>query len=139
MNTLELKTFLQRFKNTNVVSSNELPENFKLPLGLVINLSKNYEPGSHWVGLFINKNKQGYYMDSFGKPPIESIKKFIDENCDYFEYNKVRLQQYHSNVCGKYAALFICSCFRDINFYHSFNKNPFINDFNVNKFYEILK
>lgn len=36
-----------------------LPRNVKFPMGIVINLSNSNEGGTHWVSLFINKDREG--------------------------------------------------------------------------------
>ena len=61
-----------------VFSSNNLPskKNFTIPAAFIINLSPSHEPGSHWVGIYINKKRIGYYFDSYGYlPKIKSIIK----------------------------------------------------------------
>jgi len=50
-------------------------------LGIIFNLDKTGEPGSHWTSLFIDCTRQGqpklYYFDSTGKPPNKEIHDFI--------------------------------------------------------------
>ena len=44
-------------------------------LGIVFNLDKHNEPGSHWVALFSNfKDKTIYYYDSYATSPTKEIK-----------------------------------------------------------------
>jgi hypothetical protein len=48
--------------------------------GMVINLDPHDKPGSHWVSLYANFDKnQIYFFDSFGKKPRKKIKKFINK------------------------------------------------------------
>ena len=48
--------------------------------GMVINLDPHDKPGSHWVALYSNFEKnQIYFFDSFGKKPKKKIKKFINK------------------------------------------------------------
>jgi hypothetical protein len=48
--------------------------------GMVINLDTHDKPGSHWVSLYSNFDKnQIYFFDSFGKKPKKKIKKFINK------------------------------------------------------------
>jgi hypothetical protein len=60
--------------------------------GMVINLDPHDKPGSHWVSLYANFDKnQIYFFDSFAKKPREKIKKFINKITKYMydkKYNK---------------------------------------------------
>ena len=56
--------------------------------GMVINLDPHDKPGSHWVSLYGNFEKnQIYFFDSFAKKPRRKIKKFINKITKYM-YNK---------------------------------------------------
>ncbi len=56
--------------------------------GMVINLDPHDQPGSHWVSLYADLDKnQIYFFDSFGKKPRKKIKKFINKITKYM-YNK---------------------------------------------------
>ena len=56
----------------------ELINDGKTKVGLVINQDEHWKSGSHWVGLFIDFNKNAiYYFDSVGSPPLKLTKKFI--------------------------------------------------------------
>jgi hypothetical protein len=66
----------------------ELEEKGKTEIGMVINLDEHYKSGSHWVGLYINLEKnQIYYFDSTGAKPGSRIKKFATRVMRYM-YNK---------------------------------------------------
>ena len=60
--------------------------------GMVINLDPHDKPGSHWVSLYANFDKnQIYFFDSFAKKPRNKIKKFINKITKYMyntKYNK---------------------------------------------------
>jgi hypothetical protein len=61
-------------------------------IGMVINLDPHNKPGSHWVSLYANLDKnQMYFFDSFGKKPRKKIKTFINKITKYMyqkKYNK---------------------------------------------------
>jgi len=61
-------------------------------IGMVINLDPHNKPGSHWVSLYANLDKnQIYFFDSFGKKPRKKIKTFINKITKYMyqkKYNK---------------------------------------------------
>lgn len=60
--------------------------------GMVINLDPHDKPGSHWVALYTDFEKnQIYFFDSVGKKPRKKIKKFINKLTKYMykkKYNK---------------------------------------------------
>ena len=61
----------------------------KKKIGIIINLDEHYKSGSHWVGLFINLEKNYiYYFDSVGKKPIKRIRKFINKVIKYMYKKK---------------------------------------------------
>lgn len=64
----------------------------KTKIGMVINLDKHNQSGSHWVGLFFDLEKyQIYYFDSVSTPPSKLTKKFISKIFKYMfkkKYNK---------------------------------------------------
>jgi hypothetical protein len=62
----------------------ELQQNNKHKIGMVINLDNHNQSGSHWVALYADLNKnQIYFFDSLGKPPGNRIKKFINRIAKY--------------------------------------------------------
>jgi hypothetical protein len=72
----------------------ELYNEGKYKIGMVINLDESHQDGSHWVGLYADlKKNQIYFFDSVGKPPRRKIKKFINKITD-FMYKK----KYNSNI-----------------------------------------
>lgn len=142
MNTSQIRTFLRKqLKDFNfcVLASDKLPNQFELPLGMIINLSKSNEKGTHWVTLFIDHHRNGIYFDSFGLfPRNKDILTFISENCHEIEINGMQLQQINSSVCGNYASIFLLSCFNGISldeFCYQFSKNTFINDLYIKKLF----
>jgi hypothetical protein len=117
---------------SNINFNNLLNDN-KSRIGLVINLDKHTDPGSHWVALYADSKKnQIYFFDSFAKKPGKEIKKFLgkilkflykkkynkiltekmidnrDTRLDYLDvrYNKIR-HQFKNSECGVYSINFI--------------------------------
>lgn len=85
-------------------------------IGVVFNLDKHYERGSHWVAMFVNIPKAEInYWDSYGyKPPIEVTKlmnkikgqlKSLGINAK-IQINNLR-HQYKGSECGVYSLHFI--------------------------------
>ena len=71
-------------------------KNYK-KIGIVYNLDKHNEPGSHWVAIYIDLNtKTITYFDSYGDLPSKLIGHFIKKCIKQlnlkFNYNKKRYQ-----------------------------------------------
>ena len=86
-------------------------------IGVIFNLDKHYESGSHWIAMYadIKKNIIGYW-DSYGfNPPKEVIalmeelkrqaKEKLNIDCN-IKINKIR-HQYKNSECGVYCMNFI--------------------------------
>lgn len=71
----------------------------------IINLADEGEPGTHWVGLYI-EHKKPVYFDSFGFAPPEDIKKFVFPIDRSLEYNKLHIQNVETGICGYYVLFF---------------------------------
>lgn len=85
-------------------------------IGVIFNLAKQGDPGTHWVSLFINlKRKFILFFDSNGDPPppevyqlIEKIKKQGNKNKIKFKFIHNKLEHQQSNTeCGMYSLYFI--------------------------------
>jgi hypothetical protein len=71
------------------INFNELIQDNKVKIGLVINLDEHYKSGSHWVALYFDLLKcQVYYFDSYGIKPKKRIKKFITKIVKFLYKNK---------------------------------------------------
>lgn len=98
----------------------QLNKNIKR-FGLVLNLDKHNEPGSHWVSIYCdlrpNSKKFGvFYYDSVGdkytkevKEFFDYIKNFVSSNKFIVSYNK-KQQQFQNSECGVFAMTFIIKC-----------------------------
>jgi hypothetical protein len=76
-------------------------------IGIIFNLDKHDEPGSHWVCAFVDyPKKSAYYFDSYGLPPPPEVSKFLErckeQGCDNVLYNDIRHQRKDSE-CGMYC------------------------------------
>jgi len=113
-------------------------------LGIVFNLDKSGQPGSHWVSMFSDFNKgQIYYFDSVGKEPTPEVRDLMNLQVRFLKsigmkniktgYNEVPHQKKNTE-CGVYSIYFILEMlkgkrFEDIN-------NTRISDEEINKYRE---
>ena len=86
-------------------------------IGIVFNLDKHDQDGSHWVSMFIDLKKNGiYYFDSYGSPEPKEVKKLakrlihqskkLGKSNMVYKVNNVR-HQYRNSECGVYCINFI--------------------------------
>ena len=99
-------------------------------IGIIFNLDKHDEPGSHWVSMYCDiPGKKVLYYDSYGYKPQSEIDKFIKIlknqinelfkcNDTEVKYNNVR-HQFKDSECGIYSMLFILNMLngKDFNNY----------------------
>ena len=89
----------------------------KTKIGVVFNLDKFRDDGSHWVSLFIDL-QEGFFFDSLGDKIPKEIKKLVDrlkQHCmeletpiELTEYNNYKVEhQKENSECGMYSLFFI--------------------------------
>ena len=106
MNETQFKSELPRgFQGA--FACDELKPPSSLPASYIVNTDPRCLPGKHWVAIFINKNGDGEYFDSFGSKPNEDICKFFKRNCSKVYYNTKRIQHDRSISCGVYCIYFL--------------------------------
>ena len=100
----------------------------KVYLGVVFNLDKHNQDGSHWVSMFIDLKEDGiYYFDSYGSKEPKEVKKLADRLLEQshkmgkknmkYKINNIR-HQYRNSECGVYCINFIVNMLKG----HSFDK-----------------
>ena len=77
----------------------ELINQNKYKIGLVINLDEHWKSGSHWVGLFANlKEDKIYFFDSYGYKPKKRISDFIRRIAIWcYKRHHLKIQEGSSN------------------------------------------
>lgn len=94
-----------------VFPSDRLPEDIKqYPASLIANVDKSNQPGSHWIAIYIDREEQGIFFDSYGNGPgyyTDSFKAFLEKNTKNYKFNTKCLQSMYSTVCGHYCLYFI--------------------------------
>ena len=87
--------------NIHNIDFDELINDGKTIVAMVINLDEHYKSGSHWVAVYTNLLKnQIYFFDSVGKPPRKRIKKFINKITKYLFQKKYNTKLSISDIKG---------------------------------------
>ena len=126
----------------------------KTKIGIIFNLDRHWEGGSHWVALFIDCDKKIiFYFDSTGDAIPDEIKKFakrvtkqgkdLHHNPIDFTYDDSKRveHQLEDTECGIYCLHFITTILRNKKSFSDF-KNNLIHDDEMEKcrdyFFNIL-
>jgi hypothetical protein len=87
-----------------------IPHTKKKTFSVIFNLSKHYEPGSHFIAI-IKRYNEIIYFDSFGKKCNDlGLLKFMKKFRVKITFNTKQLQHEDSNFCGYYCFYFIYFC-----------------------------
>lgn len=116
-----------------VTSRDKLPNNFKLPLYLIINEDFASGEGTHWTALWLSEQHHAIYLDSFGRQPYIEIRKFIDKHAKTLEVSSLWLQKVNSTSVHTmhYACIFLVFCSRNKSlkeYLSNFCKNRELNE-----------
>ena len=112
MNTRELLHLIQRDEQLakeclGVFPSDKLPEPRFLPCCFVANIQDHTQPGSHWVSVHMDEERNASYFDSFAEPPVDNFYKYLMRHSRTLEYNTIRVQGFTSETCGLHAFCFL--------------------------------
>ena len=151
MNNFQINSIIRSFDKSKTIfhgtfPSDKLPNKRlrNLPAAFVVNLSPSNERGTHWIAIFIDKHRNGYYFDSFGNPPVNgNISRFLQVQTNKMYFSKAILQSTNSSVCGGYAICFILFMLHNpsnyIRFQNFFTCNQYINDYCIKKTINVIK
>lgn len=111
MNSNEIANILSKNRFTKecfrgVYSSNNIISQYLFPYCLVVNTDKEGQPGTHWVAIYVNNNKEAEYFDSFGKPPNDEIAKFLNQ-FELVHINKNKIQSNYDTSCGPHVIYYL--------------------------------
>ena len=104
-----------------VCPKNKIPWPHTDPAAYVINLDPAGYPGSHWIGVFIDKkHNESNYFDSMGQTPIPACIPLL-RLCANVRFNPHMLQD-HSMVCGQFVIMFLLMRARGYTFKETLQK-----------------
>ena len=115
-----------------------LPQKIQYPTALIANTDPHTKPGSYWVAIYIDPDGVGDYFDSYGRPPIDHFRKYLDRHCLQWDYSNRPIQEILTSTCGQYCLYFLYNRCRGVSMSKilaSFDaKDRFSNDQFVCKF-----
>ena len=144
MNTLQLNSLLTSYKCFIGTFPRDLLPKKKIkkrPCAIIVNTDELFNPGQHWVAIYLSGNSTAEYFDSFGMMPIhEEILIFLKRNkIKKVLYNQNQLQSITTNTCGAYCVLFVkfkCLNYTFCDLINCFSNNTYNNDIKI--FYSLF-
>jgi hypothetical protein len=143
MNSIQLSDFFERTRSPNfggVYSADTLPSKIKSPIGLIVNTAPKSHPGEHWVAIFIDSMRHGYYFDSFGREPsVPSILVFLHKNCTKILCSPKQIQHLRSIKCGQFSVVYLKFRFAGCTsetFLNLFNHDLSLNESIIDSYYK---
>ena len=156
MNGYELECAIRsnpciRRRVKGVFAKNNLPKDIlHYPSAYIVNNHTSDRPGEHWIAIVLENKSNGFFFDSFGKPPEfygEELKHFLNCNVSKYECFNIQVQPKSSSRCGYFVLTFLMLklCYKySLNcIVKMFDSNLNVNDrivFNfVNTFYGLCQ
>ena len=133
MNTIELTRVLEKVvKHRNicllgVLASDQLPRIIvTTPTMAIINTQPSTMPGAHWLAVYIDEARTGYFFDSFGHSPAyigfpDDIYRFLKLNCLNVQYSKRQVQENMATTCGQHCVYFLCQIQKRLSYQEVMN------------------
>ena len=121
MNTLQIDKILQQCSITRkyylgCFPSDAISNCTVFPCTFILNFDPSVLGGSHWISVFVKSPQVMYYFDPLAIPsPPLNIATFLSK-FKYVYRNKFRYQSLTSNICGKYAIVFIYYMSKHLDF-----------------------
>ena len=113
MNTIQINKIMEKHQNIKQIylgtlARNELPKKIIYPSAFILNTQPSMHGGEHWLAIYFDKKKKGYFFDSYGQSAASfKLEKYMKKHSKSLKENKVKLQSDTSSYCGVYAVLFL--------------------------------
>lgn len=110
MNSLEILNALLLIPRhtVGVFPADRIVEKWVKPCAFVFNTDNHSRPGPHWLAIYVDKNSNGWFFDSYGrKPYIREHLRVIRKNCRLVRWNTIQLQSLESSKCGHFCVMFL--------------------------------
>ena len=154
MNTRDLTNILRNKVKSGihllgVLASDQLPKKVidYVPAVAIINTEPSTMGGEHWLAVFINKNREGFFFDSYGRKASyrgfpRDINDFLRKNCTRVYHSTKKVQADTSTVCGQHCVFFILHIQRGLSYQKvidMYKNNVYCNDAMVCKFVDRIQ
>ena len=112
MNTSELLCCIQcdpvlKKNHVSMYAANQIPKYIQQG-AFIVNTDVDTKPGTHWCAMYFSGSGQAEYWDSYGLPPQNHyFQTAIINNSRSFTYNRIKLQNDSSNVCGQFCLFYL--------------------------------
>lgn len=124
MNNLQIESLMRRHAATRrifvgVYAADTLPPRPRKirPCAYIVNTDPQKLPGTHWICCYFPKaGFEAEYFDSYGQPPVESIRFFLESQSGSFKSSSIKLQNFFSTVCAQYCIYFVMQRIADKSF-----------------------
>ena len=116
-----------------------------LPAAFIVNTETSWEPGAHWLAMYIPKEGPAEFFDSLGHSPVHydlNFQTFLLQIKSSFIYNRDRLQSFGSNTCGLFCLYFLKKRIHNMSYIDilkTFSTNLINNDETVMEEFPFLK
>jgi len=80
-------------------------------------------PGDH-----CRQKQNGQYFDSFGRPPSQTFKCYLDRHCRTWTYNRTQFQSAASKFCGQYCVVWCILSSRTVDLSSLLSSDTGLND-----------
>ena len=90
-----------------VFPSDCLPSRLPCPSAFIVNTDPKSKPGKHWIAFYVDQDYLGDHLDSFGRHPIPTVEKYLDDKCIEWQYSVKQLQSPLTTTCGQYCIYFL--------------------------------
>ena len=91
-----------------VFPADKIPENitgYSLPCCFIANTDPSWMHGTHWVAVFVDRNGDIEYFDSYGRRPMSpQMKTFCGT---IYQYNPYMIQPVFSALCGRFCIFYL--------------------------------
>ena len=122
INTLVKSDYLAKQIFIGTYPSDNLPKPLKYPFCIIANIDSSNKGGSHWVSLYISKNAQGEFFDSYGQQPSKPFEIYLNKHCKNWKSNTQRIQGILASTCGHYCILMVLMWSRGYNIKEVINR-----------------
>ena len=111
MDTQQLITLLRNHLDKvflGVYAEDQLPHIDQRPFAAIVNTDPSQLPGTHWIAIYLSRDKPGEYFDSFGEYPDTPVVDYLNrESPRGWMYNTRKLQGQFSTLCGAYCVQYL--------------------------------